>query len=194
MFSEGFIVNSDRGTVQAAKFGGWLDSIIKSIGTGVQVATGGVSLWQQIQGQLGGGSSSGGSQPAKGLQQITQRTNEILQMLDTLLAQIGNQPYEQIYQQARQLVSALSNPQIIYQAQRGEDAAVLQRAKTVANQKLQQIAAAAGGVTGNITDQTGQIITSGGNAITSGFDTLANNPFLYIAGGGFLMYLLLRRK
>lgn len=189
MFQELYIANRQTDT---AKFGGLFDNIIKAINTGVAGAQAGGNLWNQIQGLFGGGGSSAGA-PARGLEAITQRTGEIIAGLRQLQASIGQIPYEQIYQSAQQLVSALSNPSVIYQAKKGKDAKVLADAKTQANQILQQIAASSGSVGGNVVNQAGQVITSGGGAITGGLDFLGNNPLIYVVGGGLIAYLLLRK-
>lgn len=186
MYDQAFIANR-----QPAKVGGWLDDLIKTIGQGVNVASGGISVWQQISQQFGGG--GGGSGQARGLQAITQRTNEILAAMESLKSQIGQRPYQEITSAAQQAVAALSNHSVIYQAKKDKDAEVLANAKRRANQILQEIVAIAGSVTGNIQNQTGQIITSGGGAVTGGLDFLGNNPILYVAGGALIAYLLFKK-
>lgn len=179
-----------------AKFSGIFDTILQ----GVQA---GISALPAIAGLFGGGGSgSSGNQgcngQAKGLNAIRRCSAMLLSALDALLAQVGQQPYQAIIDSANKLVNALSDPTYFYQAQRGDDARVLNDAKAQAQQKLQQIIAAANQAannpTGTAIGQAGQVISSGGNVATSGLDSIAdlfNEPIVLYGTLGLLGYLLI---
>jgi hypothetical protein len=189
MFTESYAVIQAQN--DNAKFSGLFDNIIQGINAGLKVfsAIGGV-----------GGSSTGGGcgiSQAKGSTQIQQCSTQVLAAMDALLAQVGQQPYQQIIDTAQQLAASLSNSTYFYQAQRGDDAAILANAKSAAQQKLQQIIAAANAASHNpvstATGQGGQIISSGGNTITTGLDTVSglfNSPLVIygaLAVGAFIL-------
>lgn len=158
------------------------------IGQAIQAGT---SIFSQLM--AGGGGSGGGGGVARGLAAIQSATGQIIQALEAIRAQVGQGNYQELYAQAQRLVAALSDPSVIYQAQRGEDAAVLRRAKDRAGQILQEISTAGANVSPvqTIPNQTGQVVTAGGNFIQ---DIFQDRTMLYLAAGGVLVYLLTRKK
>ncbi|MBX3299761.1 MAG: hypothetical protein KF736_09900 [Acidobacteria bacterium] len=107
-----------------------------------QAAAAGVSTGLQILAGLG---NSGGGLPAKGLAAITSFVNQAVQALQQILAGVaaGQFTGDQALSDARRIAGYLSNPQYVYQAQRGNDAAVLQQGKAQAAALLAQIEQAA---------------------------------------------------
>ena len=169
--------------VETAKFSGWLDSLIQA----------GTVIGMQVLGGGGGGASGGGGgQPARGLAAIRAATSQIIQALEALRSQIGQGNYQEIIAQAQALTSALSNPSIIYQAQRGEDAAVLEAAKTRANQILQEMATLGASVSAVQTgaNQAGQVIAAGGTLTQQ---LLADKTLIYMGFGFVALYFLIKK-
>ena len=112
-----------------------LGSVWQAIG---QIGAAGVSLLPNL---LGGGSSAGG--PARGLAAIQAVIEQALSSLRTLLqqAQSGQMPVAQALAEAQRIAGALSNPQYVYQAQRGNDAEALRNGKAQAAAIVAQIQA-----------------------------------------------------
>lgn len=191
MYQEAYFIHQNN----TAHFSGLFDDILKGLGIGTQ-------LLPAIGGLIGGGGSAGGAVScgqgqAKGLAAIQQCSAQLLQALDALGSQIGQQPYQQIIDGATRLVGMLSDSTYFYQAQHGDDAAVLAAAKQSANQKLQAIIAAANAANANtgglIVDNTGQVIGSTGNTVTSVLDILSS-PLVIYGGLGLVAYLLIKKK
>jgi hypothetical protein len=186
---------------RTAGFSGIFDDIIKGVQAGLQV-------FQTVSASGAAGGAGGGNNcagQAKGTAQITACASAIIAALNALIAQVGQQPYQTLINQANTLVAALSNPAYFYQAKSGSDAAALNNAKTQAQQKLQELIAAANTAANNpigtAIGQTGQVISSGGNTVTTGLDSISSalgwvetHP---VTGGAIIAgiaYLLFYRK
>lgn len=163
-----------------AKVGGILDTVIG----------GSFNLAPQLINLFGGGTSSSSAQ-AKGLKEITAQSNQVLALLDSINAQIGQANFQQLYAQATQLVASLSDPTFFFQAKKGKDAAVLQNAKISANQKLQAIAAKAAQINAGdaISNQAGQVTVAGGTFLQN---LLNDKTTIYLIAGIALVVLLRR--
>lgn len=177
-----------------AKLGNIFNQIMQGIDAGLRI-------FGSLGGGGGSGSGGGCSGQARGLRAIQTCSAQVLAAIDALAAQVGQQPYQQLIDQANQLVAVLSDPQYFYQAQRGDDAAALANAKSQAQQKLQQLIAlanqAAQNPIGTGVGQAGQVISSGGNVVTSGFDSLSevlNDPIVIYGGLGLIAYMLINKK
>lgn len=106
------------------------------------IGAAGVSLLPSLFG--GGGSAAGG--PARGLAAINAFGSQAIQTLNQILSQLNGRqlsPADAITN-AERIVAALSNPAMVYQAQRGNDADALRNFKAQANAILERIRAAAG--------------------------------------------------
>jgi predicted NBD/HSP70 family sugar kinase len=176
---------------QNPKLSGLFDSLFQNLPNLINSAVTVKSLFNTT-----GGTTSGGQ--AKGLEAITQTGNQLMQQLQALRAQIGQQPYQQIVDTANAIVAAFSNPTYFYQAKNGDDAAALQNFKTQSAALARQIITEAGQVSGvtAIGNQTSQVISSAGNTTTTGLDTVANlfnNPIVIYGGLAVLAYYLLRK-
>ena len=171
MFTNAYIVDHQR---DAAKFG-FIGAIISAAAS-------------IIPGLFGGGGGIPGQ--AKGLAAITNATNQILSALENLRAQVGQGNYQQLLAEAQRLTAALSDHSVIYQAQKGKDAAVLQNAKTRANQILQEIATAGAQVspTGTVVNQAGQVVAAGG---TFTQNLLADKTLVYAGVGLAALWIYL---
>lgn len=165
----------------AAKFG-WLDALLQAA-----QAIGGAVIPQLV----GGGAGSGGQ--ARGLAAIQSATQQILQQLEMLKSQVGQQNYQQIYSDAQRLTALLSDSSVIYQAKKGQDAAVLNSAKARANQILQEIAALGSQVSpvNTTVNQAGQVVTAGGTFTQR---ILQDNTLLYAGIGLAALYIFTSKK
>lgn len=154
-----------------------------------------VQLLPQLFG--GGGSSAGG--PARGLAAIQAVVQQAISSLTQLLqqAQSGQIAPAAAVSEAQRIAGALSNPQYVYQAQRGNDAAALNQGKQQAAAIVAQIQALAGNTTASGT--TSPVTTSAGGTAantpasapaSSGF--AADNSTLLLLGGGLALILLLK--
>lgn len=130
----------------------------------------GASAVQLLPGLFGGGGSSAGG-PARGLAAITAACQQALQSLNQLVtaATSGQMPLAQAISEAERIAAALSNPQYIYQAQRGNDAAVLNDAKAQAQTIIGRLRSLAAPITppatgGSVGSQTSGPGLPGGSA------------------------------
>ena len=154
-----------------------------------QVGAAGVSLLPSLFGG-GGGASSG---QAKGLQAITAFGQQAIQTLTQIMQGLtsGQLSPADAVSNAQRIVAALSDPQYVYQAQRGKDADALNAFKQQAGQMLSQIQAAASAVrvdpkTGSPSlPNAGPAVGQSGGGIDSGT--------LLLLGGGLIALLLLTR-
>lgn len=176
-----------------AQFSGIFDTIIGGVATVLPF--------------IRGSNSGTGSGTARGLEAITQATNQILGALDKLISDASAvQPNErsniagQVMSQAQQLVNALSDPAIIYQAKRGDDAMVLNNAKNTARAKLAQLDAVltATGSINNFPANSQVVIGADGTRIippnvstNEGFDT---KLLMYGALGAIALYFVTKDK
>lgn len=175
-------------------------------------------VWQAV-GQIGaaaaqtglnqlfgaGGGAAGG--PARGLAAINTFGQQVIQTLGQMLtaAQSGQVPVAQALTDAQAAAAALSNPQYVYQAQRGNDAAALNTFKTQAAaivQQIQALAASAGDGTGSQTvttvdPVTGRPVTTtipASSASSGDGSVFGISPtLLMLGGGGLLLFLLLKK-
>ena len=90
---------------------------------------------------LSGGGPAGG--PARGLAAINAVGQQAIQSLQQLLAMVnsGQAPAASALPEAQRIAAALNNPQYVFQAQNGSDAAALNNFKAQAAQIVQQIQA-----------------------------------------------------
>lgn len=164
----------------------------------------GASAVQLVPSLFGGGSSSAGG-PARGLAAITAAVNQALDSLNQLLAAVrgGTMPAAAAVSEAQRIAEALSNPQFIYQAQRGNDAEVLRNGKTQAAAIVAQIQALAGNTTAggagvNYGGIGSPVASSGGTAANPLASAPASNGFavdnstLLLLGGGLALILLMK--
>lgn len=147
-------------------------------------------------------SSGSGNKPAKGSAQIQAYVNQVLSALDNVINQLQGVSAserqslaQQVLSQAQAVVSSLSNPAVVYQAKRGEDAQILATGKTQAQNKLQQLTAM---LQGQGSTTATPVVTT--NPVTGQQQvqyvqgaTQADNSLLY-AGIGVLALVLLLRK
>lgn len=171
----------------------WIDSAI-------QAATAALSFLQPS-------ASSAGRGPAKGSAAIQTFVNQVLSGLDQLKAQVSQMSAtqkqagsSQIRNSINSLVGALSDPAQVYQAKRGDDAAILARGKEDAAQKAAEIISLLmtqtqtppGSLqpTTTITTPSGQIIT----VPTSTTSGEGDNTLLILGGIAVVALLLTRRK
>ena len=159
----------------------------------------GASAVQLIPGLFGGGSSSAGG-PARGLAAIQAAVDQALSSLNQLLAAVrsGQMAPGQAVSEAQRIAGALSNPQYVYQAQRGNDAAALNAGKQQAAAIVAQIQAFAGNTTASGTTSPvtvpagGTVANLPASAPTSNSGFAADNSTLLILGGGLALLLLLK--
>lgn len=151
------------------------------------------------------GSAAGG--PARGLAAIQAAVQQALSSLNQLLAAVrqGQIPPQQAVTEASRIANALSDPQYVYQAQRGNDANALNAGKQQAAALVQQIQQAAGAsvpatTTGGITTTTGTSPLPANVQPTANMPTTAtpngggfDGSTLLLLGGGLVGLLLLTR-
>lgn len=131
---------------------------------------------------------------ARGLSQINAFGAQVIaafDQLDAAAAQIASAPNPQmtaaqIAQEAQKLVAILSDSNAVYQAKKGKDAEALNSFKAQAQQRAQQVTAAAQAAENLRLQQTTQ--TTSGNLLGSP----TSNPLIY-AGLGIAAFLLLRK-
>lgn len=161
-----------------------------------QIGAAGVSL---LPGLLGGGGSSAGG-PARGLAAIQAAVQQALSSLQSLLAQAQQGNAANVLAEARRIEAALSNPQYVYQAQRGADAEALRNGKAQAAAIVAQIQSLASSVPASPTQTGGlpPVMSSGGsvgnpNASAPGVSGSAiDNSTLLIVGMGLVALFVLR--
>lgn len=145
----------------------------------------GASAVNLLPGLLSGGSSSGG--PAKGLAAIQAAVNQALSSLNQILQRVttGQMAPAAAASEAQRIANALGDPQYVYQAQRGNDAAALNAGKSQAAAIVAKIQAAAGALpivntagTAPTMPMPGQTATPNGND-ADGIDT---TTLLIVAG------------
>lgn len=178
MFIETYAANTNN---DAAKFGVPFAAFVPLIQQGVGA----------IMSLFGGGSSIPGQ--AKGLAAITSATQQIISAMQALKNQVGQGNFQELYNQAQQYAAMLSDHNKIYQAKKGNDAAVLSQAKQQANQILQEMAALGQQVNPVQTgvNQAGQVISAGGTFTQR---LLADNTILYIGAGLLALYWFTQKK
>lgn len=154
------------------------------------VGAAGVQLLPSL---LGGGGSSGGG-PARGLAAIQAAVQQAINSLQTLLQQAQSGNAASVLGEAQRITAALSNPQYVYQAQRGEDAAVLSRGKQQAAQIVAQIQALAGNTTasGSATPVAGVVTAADKPAVSAPLPngSAINATTILIIGGLAALFLL----
>lgn len=140
-----------------AKVGGIFDTIEKFLNLGLQ----GYGAYQAVTG-AGAGSGSG---QARGLPAITAKSNEVLALLDQMVAAAQQNPTQAgaLLQQAEQVAATLGSATYFYQAKSGQDAKVLSDAKTAASQKVAAIRALATGAPAGTPPVNGQLVTTNQN-------------------------------
>lgn len=148
-----------------------------------QAAAAGVSTGLQILAGLG---NSGSGLPAKGLAAITSFVNQAIQALQQILAGLaaGQFTGDQAISDARRIAGYLNDPQYVYQAQRGNDAAVLQQGKAQAAALLSQIEQAAATAP----------VPSGGSIATSPAKQGESTNLLLIGGLAVAAIIFLQRQ
>jgi len=152
-----------------------------------QVGAAGVQLLPSLFGSGGGG--SGGQ--AKGLQAITAFGQQAIQTLQQIMQglQSGQLSPGDAVSNAERISSALSDPQYVYQAQRGKDAEALAGFKQQASQMVEQIKAAASTVATATNPNAAGNNASPNATNNKGIDTST----MLLLGGGLLALLLLTR-
>lgn len=156
-----------------------------------QIGAAGVSLLPSLFGGGGGGANG----QAKGLQAITAFGQQAIQTLGQILQQLqgGQLSPNDAMSNAQRIVSALSDPAYVYQAQRGKDADALAGFKQQAAQMMSQIQAAASTIT--VDPKTGMPnATAGGQIRASGNAGGIDTGTLLLIGGGLVALLLLTRR
>ncbi len=146
-----------------------------------------------IPGLLGGG--GGNSGVAKGLAGITAFGNQLIAALQQLIQQAASgMPRQEVYAKADQLVALLSDPTAVYQAQRGNDAAALNRFKQEAGQLAQQAKATADAVSAAQTNtgKSGGTNTTPGTVTSGNSSSLDTTTLLMLGGGALILVLLIR--
>ena len=158
------------------------------------IGAAGVGLLPALFG--GGGSAAGG--PARGLAAINAFGQQAIQTLNQILTQLNNRqlsPADAIAN-AERITAALSDPRMVYQAQRGDDADALRAFKSQAAAILERIRSVSG-ISPADPAAVGTPITSGGSTTAVGQampDGLSISPtVLLVVGGGLVALLLLKR-
>ena len=134
---------------------------------------------------LSGGGISGG--PARGLAAINAVGQQAIQSLQQLLAMVnsGQAPASAALPEAQRIAAALSDPQYVYQAQRGSDASALNSFKEQAAEIVRQIQSrGSSGGTSAFPPSTTPAASTPGHSIS---------PVLLLAVFGGLGLLALRR-
>lgn len=160
----------------------------------------GASAVQLLPGLFSGGGSSAGG-PARGLAAIRAAVDQALSSLNQILQQVrgGQMAAAAGASEAQRIAAALSNPQYVYQAQRGDDAAALNQGKQQAAAIVAQIQALAG----NTTPIGGGVNTGGVSPVDTAAGGSAQAPAasaaggidtstLLLLGGGLALILLLK--
>lgn len=129
-----------------------------------------------------------GQNVACGLEGITAAVNTVKQKLGEIKSAIaaGQVPPEQIgaaVQQAEALANALSDPSMVWQAKKGDDAAALAKGKTDAAVLVNEIKAAATAAAQNASQSAGLGGALGGISPTT----------LLLIGGGIFAVMMLRK-
>lgn len=139
---------------------------------------------------LSGGGSAGG--PARGLAAINAVGRQAIQSLQQLLSMVnsGQAPAAAALPEAQRIAAALSNPQYVYQAQRGSDASALNNFKAQAAQIVQQIQARVNAGGSSSAPSSPVPPSSAPATSTAGFTI---SPVLMLALFGGLGLLALRR-
>lgn len=162
----------------------------------------GASAVQLLPSLFGGGSSSAGG-PARGLAAIQAAVEQALSSLNQLLqsARSGQMSAATAVSEAQRIAGALSNPQYVYQAQRGNDAEALRNGKAQAAAIVAQIQALAGNTTasGGVISSGSPVTSSAGGSVAdpaafapaSGGSAIDNSTLLLL-GGGLALVLLLK--
>jgi myo-inositol-1-phosphate synthase len=185
----GFMDVLGKITGLAAPFANLIPGVGTFISMGLGAASGAISAF--------GG--SGGV--AKGLAGINAFGGQVMAEFDKLAGMVGQAGKREIDAEADKLVSHLSNPAMVYQAQKGKDAAALADFKQKAAAAAAQIkAATAAFETQRATQQQQQQpTTTTGGAVS--YQTLSNgqvvavpaqtdNTILYALGGAIILILL----
>lgn len=157
-----------------------------------------VQLLPSLLGPRGG--SAGG--PARGLAAIQAAVQQALGSLNQILQAVrgGQMSPAQAVSEATRIANALSDPQFVYQAQRGNDANALNQGKQQAASLVQQIQAAAGQTSGPPTPtgpnpagpnpaMPSPTTPAGPPASGGGIDTQT----LLLIGGGLVAVILITR-
>lgn len=171
------------------QFSGLFDNIIQGINAGLNVfkSIGGAS------GAGGGASFACGQSQAKGSAKIQQCSNQVLQALDQILAQVQNPnnqiPAQQAIASAQQLANSLSDSTYFYQAKHGDDANILANAKSQAQQKVLAITQAVNTAISNPLPSGSVAVTSGLNSI----GTILNSPLAVYGALAVLAYVFVKR-
>lgn len=144
----------------------------------------GASAVQLLPALFGGGGGGAGG-PARGLAAITAACQQAIQSLNQLVtaATSGQMPLAQAISEAERIAAALSNPQYIYQAQRGNDAAVLNDAKAQAQTIIGRLRSLAAPVAPPATGG-GTISQTSGPGLPGGSAVVNPSPVSGSSGGG----------
>lgn len=141
------------------------------------------SIFSSIMGIFGGGRKA----QFQGLAEINNAGSQATQAMDQIKAGLssGQMSPQEAVQAAQKIVTDFNNPQIVYPASKGQDAAARTNFIASLNQSLQQIQSMAAKVA-----QNAQANASGVGGLSGG--GMSNNTTLLLVGGGLLAVLLLK--
>lgn len=176
----------ETGRLQSNSGDGNLGGIWDAVG---RIGAAGVQLLPSL---FGGGSGSGTGQ-ARGLAAINTFGQQAIQTLQQILQQLRSQQLslQDALQNAQRIAGALSDPQYVYQAQRGADAEALRNFKAQAEQLLSQIQSS------GVAAQTQTPVNPAGvpTATTppSSLAGLSLSPTMLLVFGGLAALLVLKK-